>query len=567
MSRAGRAWVAPREDAGAVVVLYGLLTLLLFATVAIVVDLGSLRADTRANQKIADAAATSGALDLDPLFGGTPIAGCAAAWSYFLANTPDAPQDASNPCAPFASMTTCLRFAATLPAPISVTGTAGPYDVTITYPVLDGSPLMKGRLKRIIDGEPCERIGVVIARSRGYLFGAVVGAFGGASSSQAVARATSSGGQGEPVALVVLDPTGCQSLVAKGQAEVFVRSANSVPGMIAVDSSATETSAAQQERNCTSTTYAIDAFGAQNSKIQTEDAVDEQGLPVKAQIFAYALMPGQGNARAYEEIDVVGGRLTPRPTPGERVTRAPIDWLYNCKPQNDCPWFNTTLPFVDDLRSFVGAAGAPAGFLEYPVAIPGAKCNLAPSDPPLTLAGNWWVNCASFDVSNAVTFAGGNVLFQGTVNVGSAGRLSINAGSSDDRWVYIRSGDFVKNAQAALELDKVFVYMGNGRVNFGAGSGSLTWIAPLDGSFEDLALWSESSAQHDFGGQTTLTIEGTFFTPNAFPFRFTGQGAQYQTHAQFVTYRLEITGQGQLQMLADPERTVLIPLQGIRLIR
>ena len=38
------------------------------------------------------------------------------------------------------------------------------------------------------------------------------------------------------------------------------------------------------------------------------------------------------------------------------------------------------------------------------------------------------------------------------------------------------------------------------------------------------------------GGQTNLTLEGVFFMPNS-DFTFAGQGAQYQTTAQFIAAR------------------------------
>ena len=118
------------------------------------------------------------------------------------------------------------------------------------------------------------------------------------------------------------------------------------------------------------------------------------------------------------------------------------------------------------------------------------------------------------------------------------------------------------------------VYLEDGRVDFNGGSGGLVWSAP-DGLgfdpwgplFDDLALWSESSEEHRIGGQAGNDLEGTFFTPNANPFVLSGQGSQFQTKAQFLTRRLELSGQAEVVMSPNPDRVTLIPIREIRLIR
>jgi hypothetical protein len=111
------------------------------------------------------------------------------------------------------------------------------------------------------------------------------------------------------------------------------------------------------------------------------------------------------------------------------------------------------------------------------------------------------------------------------------------------------------------------VFLQNGVIDIGAGDGGLTWTAPLAGNFEDLALWSEASLQHEIGGQAGNTLTGTFFTPFASPFKLTGQAGQFQTDAQFITRRLEVGGQGEVKMHPDPDRSTPIPIREVRLIR
>jgi hypothetical protein len=116
-------------------------------------------------------------------------------------------------------------------------------------------------------------------------------------------------------------------------------------------------------------------------------------------------------------------------------------------------------------------------------------------------------------------------------------------------------------------LQQTFVFLQNGRIDVGAGVGGLGWTAPLMGNFEDLALWSESPLEHRIGGQAGNTLTGTFFVPFSDPFVLTGQAGQFQTDAQFVTRRLEVTGQGEVKMHPDPDRSTLIPIREVRLIR
>jgi hypothetical protein len=122
------------------------------------------------------------------------------------------------------------------------------------------------------------------------------------------------------------------------------------------------------------------------------------------------------------------------------------------------------------------------------------------------------------------------VVFAGGIDV-QGGTFRVNSGSTTDRVVYVRNGSITKDAQGSLELQRVFVYLRNGRISLGAGSGGVTWIAPFGGDFEDLSLWSESTLEHDLGGQASLQLDGVFFTPNAHV-QFTGQGNFAQLQAR-----------------------------------
>jgi hypothetical protein len=277
-------------------------------------------------------------------------------------------------------------------------------------------------------------------------------------------------------------------------------------------------------------------------------------------------------------------RLYPTPFPlSRRITRGPIDWRYNCKknypdydlnvPVADCleeantdPQFD---PHIDNLVWAYGGVGTPGGsFQQWSV----FYSALYDDDPcktheDISVTGDWWIDCDQFDVNSNITFARGSIVSDGPIHVGG-GSLAINANPVGDAFVYIRSGGLSMVSQATLTMTRTFVYLEDGEINLVGGLTSvLDWSAPLDGRFEDLALWSESRNVHRLTGQANTLLEGTLFTPNADPFELTGQGGQLQLEAQFLTRRLVVKGQGIVNMEPSPDRSTLIPVRDLLLIR
>ena len=100
------------------------------------------------------------------------------------------------------------------------------------------------------------------------------------------------------------------------------------------------------------------------------------------------------------------------------------------------------------------------------------------------------------------------------------------------------------------------------------GTGEMTWIAPTEGPFEDLALWSESEAEVKLSGQATLELEGIVFVPNA-EVSFQGNGSIANVEAQFVAKKVSTGGNGSLQIAPVLDRSIAHPPTGsdIELIR
>jgi hypothetical protein len=578
------------SEAGVTAVLVAIMMLFIMGLAALAIDLGGLRFDIRADRLASDMAAVAGAGAIDPLTGADGEAGCQAAWDYAWLNLSD--------LGGLPPAIDCSAFSGTCNpgAPVTITKPLPPYRIHITFPVTDGDPLMLGQsVLPLVDGQACQRFGVRIERQREYTFARILGFDAGTTDVRSVARFGSGLGAGELVPLVVLEPSACNALYTSGQGKVTVRWFNQSPGLIVVDSAANACGA--------STPYSIDSSGTQKGWIRALPVPDPF---VPSAILSYALSgaPATGPANAFDPGDLTDGvgpgdgvdpadpvetwfRLYPRPIPASgRVTRAPIDWRYDCKgsypnylgiPITGCPDAATSTPHITALTgTFGGPVGSSPGFVQRWT----NSYTCSPPEPTITVSGNWWVDCPGtsgnqgFVVGNgsSVTFADGNVVFDGQVRV--FGSLTVNPGGAEDHVVYLREGEFEKDAQATISLEHTFVFLENGPIDFNGGSGGLTWTAPNNlGSdpwgprFEDLALWSESSVAHRIGGQAGNTLEGTFFTPYADPFVLSGQGSQFQTKAQFLTRRLELSGQAEVVLSPNPDRTTLIPIREIRLIR
>ncbi len=582
--------VDPNREDGTALILVAAVMLLLLGIAALAIDLGALRLDRRADRLASDLAATAGAGSIEPLTGSEGDVACQTAWDYVLLNLADEGTNLSPPDC------TQLAGACDPAAPHTAVGQAGPYRVEITFPVIDGDPLLDGQAPNPqVDGSACQRLGVRIQRDRDFGFARVLGFEVGSTEVRSVARIAAGPGEGELVPLVLLEPYDCDALYTSGQGQVTVKWFEQSPGLIVVDSEASACSPSDP--------FSIDSKGVQKGWIRALP-VPDQDIP--GAILSYALSGASTavRANAYDPDDLddpidpadlfdpsepveTWWRLYPTPTGiTNRVTRAPIDWRYNCLqaypdylgiPVAGCPDWETTPSHI------VGLEAAYGGLPGISPGIPNRWTDLydcSPADPLIEVSGDWWVDCPGtsgnqgFVVGNGTTvvFNDGNVVFDGQVRV--FGSLEVNPGAANDHVVFLREGDFIKDAQASVSMEYTFVYLGDGRVDFNGGSGGMEWTAPDNlGSdtwgphFDDLALWSESSERHHIGGQAGNKLEGTFFTPFALPFELSGQGSQFQTEAQFLTRKLELSGQAMVQMSPDPDRVNPIPIREIRLIR
>lgn len=231
---------------------------------------------------------------------------------------------------------------------------------------------------------------------------------------------------------------------------------------------------------------------------------------------------------------------------------------------------------------------------------------------------------SQFTVSGTTVFGSGPgreqgvVVFAGNVKVngclvinGSASECAtptLTVKSADGPLVYLTGRLTLSSTNSSFIAPQTFIYEGRCQTNgtgcrdaSGAaitpnldlqtnGSGSVLWSAPLGpalasptacdpGSaskppttacFAKLALWNEykttSSTEDSIAGGANLLLQGTFFTPNA-QFNLRGGAFTDIRSAQFVTGRLNLTGQGTLTMVPDAAKTNPPPLLFAELIR
>lgn len=564
----------------------------LLAVAAVVVDLAAARSDRADNQVTADAAAAAAAAEATA---GTGQDGCAAAVAYA--------EEHLGATLGVSCSTIPASCSASTPS-ATVSGTVGAITVEITHPVPDTSALMTsasmGATAQAVigdDGDQCGRFGVRVSEQRATFFGGVVGVEEQTTSVHAVALAGQASGQTRAINLLLLEKTDCPAISMSGSgggvggiavAAVLNPVTGTVePGVLAVDSDASGS-------GC-SGNGTIDVNGS-NSVIQANGPT---GCPGE-------LVAGTGQGCG--EIQTVAsggpgcampacsssGTVAPDPTKtNQRLTRAPIDWRYNCKSSypsalgiDGCPYTGTNGPSIDQLVADIGGSGIPTGFSDYQAA--GYPCNI--SGPPSTVVvvpeGNWYVGC-NLSVNRTLTFTGGNVVFGGDVSVQSSATLNFNSAatatyswsppgpvdhreySADAAYVYMQGGSFSKSGQGTVTFTGTMLYLSaSSSISMGGGtSGSVDWSAPTEGPFEDLAMWSESGTSHGFAGQASLTLDGVFFAPVA-EMRYSGNGIQQQVAAQFISETLAVSGRGQLIISPVFDRSILFPdVSYARLIR
>jgi Flp pilus assembly protein TadG len=619
------------DESGAVLILYAVVLVVMLMMVAIVTDLGAMRADIRQTQSVSDMAATAGALSLAPEAEGTPSDACRAAWRYVIANVPTA-SGATDPCAPFVDYDDPPSCPET---DQYVTAALGEdHEATIMWPVSDDvvggtdsvigfAPWSGGHYDTEVDGPRCERLLVRIQRTRGFIFGnALAGVASGTVARPAVARGGANEITPTPPVLVVLNPHGCETLTASGAGAGYIHVAEGLdkdgnpPGVITVDSDGSE---------CGSGKYTMDISGS-NAVIWAGVAPIARTPPVRdGAIESYALRT-EWSERSYNPALVnanrlVGGLPEPKhPVAAPRRTRQPWEHRYdcragyatsspthvaidNCEGTGHITQLRTRINLVTELgtRALRESAAVAAGYEVY-----SDNCNIDSGSHTLpTDKKGWYFDCERLRVGSAatVTIPRGDVIIRGGPNnnhgLAIQGTLRINDGSGGgDSIVVVRRGHLDKGGSGGLVFGKsesagVFVYLPEGRMTVqGNDNQPFDWYAPYgdpesNGSggcnaseggsppeeteFQNLGLWSihagGSSSPQVLGGGVSNLNMEGIFYMPNSHFDFGGSGEMSQQKAQFVAYQVKASGNGTLRVAPDPSRMLAECTPATALIR
>lgn len=423
-----------REEHGAVLVLVGLAMAVLLGVVAIVVDLGQLRASRRANQSAADLAALAAGYHLsgrgtEPL-SPSPRAACAGAIDSVQSNLDDFKPELdtsarSNACAAFPDTT----LSGCSPAPAPVVLDRGPYRLTITYPVPDSAiadPRFTNGVGAADGSNPCERMAVQLRRTDSSFFAGIFGVEAREVSARSVVRANTSALVDGVAALLLLERMGCGVLKTSGggttgSGVVVQASGSTNPGVIQADS-AGQVGSGLCTSNENADGYVIYGTALPNGgpSIQVQPAAN--GAPGIVAIRAIEV-GGRGGA-------VVPTGLSPAPVGSGINSRQVADNRYNRPIAAGGHAQIATLH--SEGRGLVTRTSAPPDY----DTISGTRCSNLDTSTDIAFATSTllFVSCPDFSPSLAVFPAATHVVFTGKVSLGNGDLLSLPSA----RRIYVR---------------------------------------------------------------------------------------------------------------------------------
>ena len=609
-----------RDERGMIVVLIGVSMMMIMAIAAIVIDVSFLRNDRRADQKIADAAAAAGAVALSQTNGEGGCAATVDYLDAHIDGVADLSSLNCETFVEFCDPSTSSKAIAGIMGDYRVE-IVHPVPDTHPFMHRQSAIGAPAAPVVAADGSRCSRIGVSIQLARAPSFGAALGDSGRTTQVHAVVKADNPVCCDLPINLLILERTECNAIVIDGQPHLLVGAITApngqlLPGILAVDSDGSGSNCGPTSNgtlHAQGTTALAQADGPPNCPAELV-AGTGQGCGF-IELFAPGV-PGVA-APLYCEGGVYRpactSTATVRPHPvrmPERRTRQPVDHRFNCNsgygqkpwygdhPIASCDGATASTDYVDELLSFAGGNNTPSGWNVYgdeahePCTVDGQTTIEVPE-------GNTRVICAPFSVKRTVTFRGGNVIFDGDVIVSSGGDLRIHACgqegvdncsptltdalpetwlrgddfveshySSEAAWVAFRSGGGIqKDARGSLRIYDASVFLPRNAdigtspakaMALSGGEGALQWYAPRKGPFDVLAMWSESTNQHDLGGSAELAMEGVYFAPVA-RMAFRGNGGQNQVAAQLITETLTVSGGGTLKVVPDFFRSLRFP--------
>ena len=573
---------------------------------AMVLDFGIARLDRQQNKSVADSAVAAGMRGLD--LGDAkahPFSGVCQALNFLKANKPALAGLSWAPCSDPAKLATICKHDDPR-THATFTGQAGgvsveirsPYDLTSTGWAEEQLPTLAG--DQLTAADACNHLAVIVRQTRQPGLGSLATDSDMTTAVRSVGRVAEKVLDDQPVALLLLERTGCSAVEVNG-AGSFVRvlASGDVPGLIHTDSSAEGCSGSQRV-----------LVGDHANGIIARSGARGPGLVrVRALTTAFAVHAFDSATNVVAE----GGTVSPGPL----VSRAPVDARY----------MEATRAALADYEAQLATNGT--GWTKV-------SCGASKAEIEAVL-GKLWVNCgvgASF-TTPGVTIKAPTIFFdaksvaapnlampnatrvyvRGDTSPNGAGiriedtTFSMGAGSSNPTCpdtvatpslerarLVIGAGSFFSNPSSTVRMCGTSVVLRgavtggcvpavhgaapsdtatcNGRLSL---SGTTDWTAPnkvagqatasdwLD--FEDFAMWTEARGVHNMGGGGHMRLSGIFFLPNG-DFKVHGNGLQDVRNSQYIARRFRAEGGSILELQPNPYDVIGVPaLTGFELVR
>ena len=596
-----------RPEDGAVTVMVAMSMVAVLVAAAMVLDFGIARLDRQANKAVADSAVAAGMRGMDLGDARThSFSGVCQALSFLRANKPALSSLTWAPCSDTNKMATICQWDDPQTHAVFTGAASGisveirsPYDLTTSgWPEEGLSSLASDQLT---PQDACNHVAVIVRQTRQPGLGSLATDSDMTTSVRSVGRVAEGTLDNQPVALLLLERYGCNTVVVNGSnAFVRVLANGASPGLIHSDSNGSTCSGTQRI-----------LMGDHPNGIIASSSTSSPGL------VRVNAMGGSTAPHSYDSATNVvaqGGAVGPGPV----VSRSPVDARYMAAARSAVADFET--------QQATNGTGWEV-----------KRCGAAKADLQAVI-GKLWINCTTgnktFDMSGGVTLNASTIFFnadtvsapglampnatrvyvRGTTAPNSpavsvSGSFSMGPGSGNASCpntvttptltrarLVVGAGSFVSTPSDSVKLcGTTMVLRGgvpggcipsvygvapsdtvacNGRLDI---AGSTDWTAPnkIQGQatsadwsdFEDLAIWAEAMGNHDIGGGGTMRLSGIFFLPNG-NFQVHGGSSQDVRNTQYIARRFRADGNSILELQPNPYDVIGVPaLTGFTLIR
>lgn len=143
------------------------------------------------------------------------------------------------------------------------------------------------------------------------------------------------------------------------------------------------------------------------------------------------------------------------------------------------------------------------------------------------------------------------------VSLSGSGDVALNPGV-----YWIESGDFTITGTSNVTGHGILIYLGSGAGKFNlAGLGNITLSPSNLGDYAGLTVYMDRGNGRSLsvtGNGTLTSISGTLYSPSS-RVELTGNSGVTVLYAQFIANEILIGGNGDLQLIYDPDRIIQVP--------